>query len=114
MKDALKSKFWKIVTKFYDWDTRFNPTMNVPEMSHKFKIRLTDGFFYKDVLPKLLKERVLLESGYSPGFSGRRAMEYTLDKESLDEFFVKNNLLANRLYKKWVLEWDVNIELLED
>ena len=109
---VLQTKFWNIVTKFYDLPDNFSGS--IPEFAARLKIRLSDGFFYSQILPKLVNYGVLVETGdeLNRGYVGRSGKVYRVDKDNLDRMIVKLNLLANKIYKKWIVEGNVELGLL--
>lgn len=119
---ALTWKFWDIVLKFYDLPNKFQGTIaqivfkinSASPENAKNAIRLSDGFFYSTVLPILLKNNVLIDTGKFESRFGRGRMGkiYLVNLDNLDKFLIHYNSMFKRIYKKWVKEGDVELDLI--
>ncbi len=108
---ALTARFWKILAKMFLLPNNFEGTIG--EYGVELDIKLSDGFFYHVVFPILIKNNILVKVGKeSKRYLGRPAIVYRLDKRKLAEFCIKNNLIFRILYKKWVQEGDVEMDLI--
>ncbi len=108
---ALTLRFWNFMAKLLLLPDNFEGTLG--EYGVELDVKVTDGFFYQVVLPILIKNGILVKVGKeSKRYLGRPGIIYRLNKRKLEEFCVKNSLIFRILYKKWVQEGDVEMDLL--
>ncbi len=107
---VLTLNFWNIMAKMLLLPDKFEGTL--VEYGIELDIKI-NKYFYKVVLPILLKNEILIEIGKeSRKYSGRPGVVYKLNKRKLEEFCVKNSLIFRILYKKWGLEGDFTLDLI--
>jgi len=108
---ALTWRFWEILSRFFKLENGFKGTIR--EFATELDINLSDGFFYNTILPVLVKNKILVNTGEKDrfGYRGRLAEVYRFDRDALSIFFIKNCSLAGRIYKVWIKEGDVPVDI---
>jgi hypothetical protein len=109
---ALTWRFWELLSRFFSLKNKFKGTLR--EYAMELDFSLSDGFFYTYILPVLIKNNILIDSGESDkiGYRGRFGKIYIFDKDNLSKFFIKNNPIARKIFKTWVIEGDVDPDWL--
>ena len=80
--------------------------LTVSDLAFKLNTRLTDGFFYRTILPILLKNDLLVETGERKVVlgAGRYSKIYRVNKKQVSIFLLANFPIVKPLFKWWVAE----------
>lgn len=109
---ALTWRFWEILSRFFKLPNKFKGTIR--EFAVELDLNLIDGFFYTQILPTLIKNNILSDTGEKNkvGYRGKFGKIYIFNRDELSKFFVRENPIARRIYKVWVVEGDIDLDLL--
>jgi hypothetical protein len=110
---ALAWRFWELLSRFFKLKNKFKGTIR--EYAIELNFSLADGFFYANVLPVLIKNKILVETGEEDkiGYRGKFGKIYQFNRDELSKFFIKNCSIARRIFGVWVAEGDVDLSWLE-
>jgi hypothetical protein len=106
---ALVWRFWELLSRFFTLPNNFKGTIR--EYAIELNFNISDGFFYTKVLPVLINNKILIDSGEEDkfGYRGKFGKIYIFNRDNLSIFFIKNNPIARKIFKVWVAEGDVDL-----
>jgi len=107
---ALLWRFWELLSRFFNLPNKFKGTIR--EYATELDFSISDGFFYTKVLPILEKNNILVYNGEENklGYLGKFGKVYVFNRDELSKFFIKNNPMARKTFKVWVLDGDVDAD----